>query len=237
MSDKDFDEHEWAKKISSPAWYLDYIQLAEEAKRTLGEDSDKFVKLRRRFRHFFEEQLTLNHVCLADSGPNLDEQRQPIDTLVIHHTSGSPGYRLSYMEATQLLNIYAPVYANPSASERGIKGQAIWSGHFRNGKQTFLAYHWLMRMDGTFERLLGDDKIGWHAGNWEINKKSIAICLDNNYENQDPTDETLRQLAQHIKKYYPGLQIIGHREARAGTTCPGGNFLGGWKDKLIKYLV
>jgi N-acetyl-anhydromuramyl-L-alanine amidase AmpD len=126
-----------------------------------------------------------------------------------------------------------------SKKERGLAGEAIWSGHFHDGAQTFLAYHWLMRMDGNFERLLNDEQIGWHAGNWEINKRSIAICLDNDYEKQDPTKQILQTLAAHIRQNYPDIKpgkIIGHCEARQGTTCPGGNFIDGWKHILLSYL-
>lgn len=231
-----FDPVFWNARIKQPDWYLDYLKLAEKAKSELGEDSIQLRELNKQIRSFFEGALLEGKVALAAEGPDLDKERQEVETIVIHHTSSKPGYRLDYMQATQLLNVYAPAYANPSAKERGIKGKAIWSGHFRDGRMSFLAYHWLMRMDGSFERLLEDDQIGWHAGNWEVNKKSIAICLDNDYENEDPTDEVLKVLADHIKKYYPGLPIIGHCEARSGTICPGGNFINGWKPLLLEYL-
>jgi N-acetyl-anhydromuramyl-L-alanine amidase AmpD len=96
-----------------------------------------------------------------------------------------------------------------------------------------------MRMDGSFERLLDDDKVGWQAGNWDINKRSVAICLDNDYENQDPSDEILKKLAKFIKKNYPKIQpgkIVGHCEARQGTICPGINFKIIWKSKLLELL-
>lgn len=237
-----FDPKRWAEIIQKPDWYLALApELASLRKKWEADpDSQEAKETKKAVRNFFEKALLNNKVALASSGPNLDIERQPIDTIVIHHTSSKPGYRLSYMEATQLLNIYAPYYANPTThEEKQLKGQAIWSNHFYKGKQTFLCYHWLMRMDGSFERLLDDDKLAWHAGNWDINKRSIAICLDNNYENQDPTDEILQKLAAHIGKYYSFVSsnnIIGHCEARQGTICPGGNFLGGWKTQLIKYV-
>jgi N-acetyl-anhydromuramyl-L-alanine amidase AmpD len=144
------------------------------------------------------------------------------------------------MNAVQLLNIYAPYYANPTIQEESkLKGKSIWSGHLLNKKPSFICYHWLMRMDGSFERLLKDEQIGWHAGNWDINKKSVAICLDNDYEERDPGDEVLQKLADFIKKTYPNIKpenIIGHKEARKDTICPGANFLDGWKAKLIGYV-
>jgi len=236
----EFDQAYWSTKIVEPNWYIELAKFIRRAQKKMGRDSEEFNQLIKDTRHFFEKALLENKVTLAKTGPDLDAQREPIDTIVIHHTSHTPGYRLSYMEATQLLNIYAPYYLNPTViEERKLKKGPIWSGHFRDGQQTFLCYHWLMRMDGTFERLLEDKQLGWHAGNWEINKRSIAICLDNDYENQDPTDEILRKLATFISKNYPEIKpekIIGHCEAREGSICPGTNFVSIWKLKLVDLL-
>jgi hypothetical protein len=213
------------------------VPYAEKVRKELAEDSEELEQFNKTVRSFFEKALQENQVTLAKTGPNLDEQREHIDTIVIHHTSAKPGYRLSYMNSTQLLNIYAPYFAHPTERERSLHGQPIWSNHLQNGKQVFYVYHWLLRMDGRFEQLLNDKQIGWHAGNWEINKRSIAICLDNDYEKQDPTDELLQILAKHIKTNYPKVtNIIGHFEANPETICPGTNFKSTWKAKLLNYL-
>lgn len=236
----DFDEKYWSEVIKRPDWYVDFVPYARKIQESLGEESKETDKFRKSIRHFFERALQENGVVLSDHGPNLDEQREPIDAIVIHHTSAEPGYRLSYMNAVQLLTVYAPYFMDPTVrEERDLKGTAIWSGHFKDNQQVFYLYHWLVRMDGTFERLLYDSQIGWHSGNWDINKRSVAICLDNDYEKLDPTDEILRKLAVFIRKQYPQVErdkIIGHREVRTGTICPGTNFLTVWKPKLLKYL-
>ncbi|MDB5161126.1 MAG: hypothetical protein JWO96_506 [Candidatus Saccharibacteria bacterium] len=237
-NNRHFDEAYWQRRISDPDWYTELVPFAKETVASLDRQGrDQFHK---KIRHFFEEELLQGRVALADAGPNLDEQRKSIDTIVIHHTSADPGYRLSYMDAVQLLNIYAPYYMNPTVrEERHLKGSSIWSNHTRDGKQTFLAYHWLMRMDGSFERLLPDESLGWHAGNWDINRRSVGICLDNDYEDKDPDDALLQKLAAHIKEHYPKVtpdKIVGHCECREGTICPGNNFIAGWKPKLIEFL-
>ena len=235
----DFDQNHWVEVIKKPDWYFEFDKYIKAARQAFPEGSEGRGKIHKATRHFFEKALLENKVALATNGPNLDAQRKPIDTIVIHHT-GHPNYRLNYMEATQLLNIYARYYANPTlAQERGLKGEPIWSNHFRDGRQTFLCYHWLMHLDGSFERLLDDDKIGWQAGDWDVNCRSVAICLDNDYEKQDPPAEILEKLAAHITKYYPEIskeRIIGHREANPSTICPGENFLSGWKPKLLDLL-
>jgi hypothetical protein len=228
----DFDENNWRELIKRPDWYQEYTRLAEEARQKLGEDTEEMQSLNKKVRRFFEAALANNQVALAENGPDEDAERQPIDTIVIHHTSAKPGYEPGYMNAIQLLNIYASHYAQ----DPSLKGKAIWSGHFRDGHPVFWCYHWLMRMDGSFEQLLPDDSIGWHAGSWDINTRSIAICLDNDFENQDPSAEVLRKLAEFIGRNYPDKKIIGHCEARQGTICPGKNFLDGWKGDLLSYL-
>lgn len=241
----DFDESYWTKVIVKPDWYFEYVNFLSNSRQLLGEDNEQFKEMVRKIRNFFEAALFENKVNLAEKGPDLDKDRLPIDMVVIHHTSAKPGYRLSYMNAVQLLNVYAPYFADPTDErERSLKGQPLWSNHFtfsKDGswKQVFYLYHWLMRMDGTVERLLKDSQVGWHAGNWEINQRSVAICLDNDYKNKDPSDEVLRKLASHIKSHYPLVKkekIIGHCEVRKETICPGKSFLSGWKPKLLEYI-
>ncbi len=234
-----FDDSYWLDRIKQPDWYVELLDYLKSAGQQLGGETEEFIKLRRRVRHFFAEQLRAGKVALGDSGPDFDTQRLPVDTIVIHHTSSPPGYTLDYLNSVHLLNIYAPNFAYPDENEKELKGKPLWSGHFKDGKQVFWGYHWLMRMDGSFERLLDDNQLGWHAGNWEINRRSVAICLDNDYEKQDPADSILQKLVAHIKAHYPNIgsqNIIGHCEARLGTTCPGLNFLDGWKVKLLRNL-
>ena len=237
----EFEENLWRMRVQKPTWYLDYVQFINQAKTELGEKTDELDNLNKQVRHFFEEALLQDKICLASEGPDLDKERLPVNTIVIHHTSAKPGYTLSYLNATHMLNIYAPYFAHPTIDgEKDLKGKALWSGHFKDGKPVFWGYHWLMRMDGTFERLLEDNQLGWHAGNWEINRRSVGICLDNNYDKQDPADDILQKLAAHIKAHYPNIgsqNIIGHREARQGTVCPGAHFLDGWKPVLQDHLA
>ncbi len=230
----EFDEAHWLEAIKRPDWYLEFHDFAKKNILKPEPKTEAQKQLNKQVRSFFELALKDGRVNIGTQGYNFDDERQPVDTIVVHHTSAGPGYKLSFLNVVQLLNIYVPGFAN--GRERG---QPIWSGHFRDNQQVFWVYHWLMRMNGSFERLLQDDQIGWHAGNWEINRRSVAICLDNDYEDQDPTDEILQKLANHIKENYPQVRvdkIIGHCEARKGTICPGTNFLGVWKPKLLKYL-
>jgi len=189
---------------------------------------------------FFENHLEKGDIALGKAGPNWDKERKPIDTIIIHHTKNPSGITWQKLSAMQLIRVYATYYASPCyEKEKRIEGQAIFSNRFRNGQQVFYAYHWLARMDGSVERLLNDNEIGWQAGNWEVNCRSIAICLDNNFESASPSDLVISSVAKLVKEKYPQIKlenIVGHREVNAKTTCPGSEFLTGWKLKLINAL-
>jgi N-acetyl-anhydromuramyl-L-alanine amidase AmpD len=108
----------------------------------------------------------------------------------------------------------------------------------RGIRPVFYVYHWLMRMDGSFERLPQDDELGWHAANWDINCRSVGICLDNDYDRRNPSPDVLSKLAEFIHQNYPQVakkRIFGHREvSEHETTCPGAHFIDGWKLQLLE---
>lgn len=240
-----FDENRWREVIKKPDWYVRlYPELQELRRRWEAEtDPGKAAAIKKHVRGFFEAALQEGTIALAADGPDLDAQRKPVDTVIVHHTSSEPGYRLSYMNAVHMLNIYVPYFMNPTdETERQLRHAPLWSNHVRaGGRPVFYAYHWLMRMDGTFERLLEDDELGWHAANWDVNCRSIAICLDNDYEKKDPDEKILRALADFIREQYPDVdasrRIFGHSEVSGQLTiCPGGNFVDGWKQDLHRYV-
>ena len=236
-----FDHDRWREAATHPDWY---VRISDDYKRVtkLAEDKPDFAPaIKEEVRNFFEQLITDNVIPLGSPNPFLDSARQPIDTIVIHHTSAQPGYTLARMNVVHLLNVYAPYYASPHvAGEEHLKGQAVASNHYQNGQMVFYAYHWFVRMDGSAERLLDDDQIGWHAGNWDINTRSVAICLDNNYENAEPTPEVLRTVAKLLRDNYQQVnsnKIIGHCEANPKTICPGSTFLSNWKSILINLIA
>lgn len=245
MVAKFFDEAKWRASIVSHDWYIKlYSDLQALRDQWDKADGARSNAIKNEVRVFFERALLNGSLALAKTGPNLDAERKPIDTIVIHHTSANPGYRLSYMNAVQLLNVYVPYFSNPSGSipgEARLRGRPLWSNHVRDGRPVFYLYHWLMRMDGTFECLLKDAELGWHAANWDINCRSIAICLDNDYENQDPSPEVLQRLSAFIIDRYSHVaseRIFGHGEvSQHPTICPGTNFVSGWKRDLLRLVT
>lgn len=251
MEEKCFDEKKWSKLIKSPDWY--FFLTPEWAK--FGElktkDKELYRECKKQAYDFFEENLVKGNVALAESGTDWDRERKPVDTVVIHHTEEKPGLGKDRLSAIVLIRLYATYYAEPyDDKDRSVKGKPIWSNHMRGGKQVFWPYHWIVRTDGSVERLLNDDEIGWQAGNWDTNCRSVAIVLDNNYESSEPSGVELEVVANIIKENYRFVakeNIIGHREVKRSTkvskttTCPSNLFLStnsekGWKEKLMTLI-
>lgn len=235
---------EWAEVLKKPDWYLilipEFERLTKKVDQLPEKEKEKFKEERYAF---FEEHLAKGTINLGNEIGNWDKERKPVEMIIIHHTSNDPGMMPIRLSAMELIRLYAPYYANPvEPNEVYIKGKPISSGHVREGKQVFWPYHWLIRTDGNAVRLLLDNEIGWQAGSWDINCKSVAICFDNTYTDSRPSDIELQTAAKIIKENYssvPKDQIFGHREVNSKTICPSNLFLDsenkpGWKTCLLK---
>jgi hypothetical protein len=236
-----FDEEKWQDAFQYHNWYDricdDYISLIKKGKSSTTQIKNE---IKEELYQFLEQNLLENKIKLGDTGPNWDKERKPIDTIVIHHTENLPGITWQRLNAMHLLRIYATYYHHPTyENDLSIKGTPIYSHHYCEEKQVFYSYHWLIRMDGSIERLLQDNEIGWHAGKWDVNCRSIAICLDNNFKEQIPSNQVVQAIASIIKTYYPHINsnnILGHREINPKSSCPGDLFLSNWKQKIIELL-
>ena len=229
------DGQKWLAAFKKTDWYVDILadfnQLEEIASQE--KDYDKRKALKAQAYDLVDQALQTNQIALAKTGKDFDEDRRPIDTIVIHHTASKPGMALSRLNAIHLLRLYARYYNNPRLEDENLRGQAVWSGHFYEGKQIFWAYHWLVKENGTAEHILEDKYIGWHSGNWDINTRSIAICIDAYLQDKEPSEQVLKSMAEVIKTNYPNVKnIIGHREVNPNTECPGNLFLTSWKEKF-----
>ncbi|GAC1656724.1 MAG: hypothetical protein NVS4B7_01000 [Ktedonobacteraceae bacterium] len=232
----DFKRDYWADKLQYADWY---VRLADELREfffPLVHDDPQLKAFRHEVYELIEEMLASQRIPLAERGPDLDAERKPIDTVVIHHTEEEPEMRLSKLSAIGLVRQYAFEYLENEVPGRRVRGEPIWSGHFRNGRMVFFAYHWLVRTDGTALRLLEDEYIGWHAGHWETNTRCIGIALAGNYEYGVPPLPQIEGVVKVMRNNYSSIdssRIVGHREVRVGVSCPGAYFLHGWKERLL----
>lgn len=87
------------------------------------------------------------------------------------------------------------------------------------------AYHFLIEPNATVVRLRPEDEIGYHAGNWFVNTRSIGICLAGDFTKEKPSKEqldVLEKVTAEIQQKY-GIadeMIYNHREIKS-TACPG----------------
>jgi len=227
-----FDPQKWDQLIKKPNWYMS--ELFDEADgliRRADQGDPERHAIKKAVRSYFEDRLERGMVALGDAGENLDAERKPIDTLVIHHTAGpATNYeKLSYLNAVQLLRIYAPAYR----TRDNLQGKSLWSGHFYEGKQVFWGYHWFIFGDGSCKQILPDTAVGWHSGSWDVNTRSIGICLAGNFMQEPPSEAMLTTAQQIIREHYadPAIRIIGHKETPRDTTCPGDTFAR-WRQRL-----
>ncbi|MBI3984164.1 N-acetylmuramoyl-L-alanine amidase [Candidatus Microgenomates bacterium] len=231
------DESKWTAALARPDGYLDLQHdihnILEKPTAMTDEEHDNFKD------HAYamvERLMAEGKVVLGQEGYDFDTGRQLIDTVVIHHTANPPGIRLSLLNAEQLIRLYMPYYANPTLEqEMSIKGQPLFSGHYYHDQQVFWAYHWQVRDDGTYERILEDRYVGWHAGSWDVNCRSVGICLDGDFRHVDPNEKMLEAVAEIVRSKYPQIRsarILGHMEV-VTTKCPGKNFLDGWKQNIL----
>lgn len=239
----------WELLLPKSDWYLEILPEINSIQKQLEKEKGKIGdSYKKEIYDFFELHLKNHDIALEDDSENMEDmdiQRKPIDTIIIHHTSNLPGMTPDRLSAIELIRLYAPYFYNPTyENEKHLKGKPIYSGHTRNGEQVFWPYHWFVRRSGVAERLLEDREIGWQAGNWEINCRSVAICFDNDYESSKPSDEELKATTKLIQEHYhtvPKERIFGHREINPKTTCPSNLFLdmpekNGWKTDLLNLI-
>lgn len=228
----------WEQQLRYPDWYVRLKDYLTSEIFPVVHDDPVLKAERHLFYELVEKMLGNGQIPLAEAGPNLDSERQPIDTIVIHHTEEEPDIRLSKLSAIGFVRQYCKAYLEDDVwGHKGLKGQSIWSGHFRHGKMVFFAYQWLVRPDGKAQRLLEDRYIGRQSH--DLNLRSIGLALSGNYEHSTPPIEQIEASAKVIRNYYPSIdpaRILGHLEVMPGRTCPGYKFLGGWKEILLESI-
>lgn len=236
-----FSREEWANKVRDKFWYKEIPDLLRIGKDLHDSDMKAYEIFKEDVYSFFEEQLALGNVFLGDKVNIFDSERKTIDSIVIHHTSNPPQMTKERLSAMQIVRLYAPAFANPKEGDTFNRGDAVCSGHIRDGRQVFYPYHWIVREDGNAERLLLDDEIGWHSGDWDMNCRSVGIVLDGDFEKTVPRLEYLKGLTEIIRNNYARIAkecIFGHREINSKTNCPSDLFLGkdGWKGMILTEL-
>lgn len=238
-------ESRWDQIIARDDWYTIVIPETQAFLEAVKATPDvERTAYKQALYDYFEVRLSEGAFALGCGTHDADIERKSIDTVVIHHTSNPQWLSPQRLSAIELMRLYGPYFANPPKGREILRGKPLFSGHVRNGAQVFWPYHWIIRNDGHCERLLNDYEIGWHAGNWEINCRSIAIALDGDYEFRTPSKNVLKAIAKLIRENYPKISagsIFGHCEIRIETVCPSRYFLdqsgrNGWRRELLEIM-
>lgn len=239
--------------VQDPEWYINFGKIRKARLLGLGAVQAVFSgnivqaasHIDSEMTAIFERLLAEHEVRLGIPGvdelEDHDQEREPISQVVIHHSSRAEGMTLGALNALHLLRLYVPVYqseSRPIVDSLGSR-QPIYSGHFdESGEQVFYGYHWHVDRGGNVDRLLADDQIAWHAGDWTVNKRSVGICIDDDLRDCYPTQDSLEAVADILKTHYPDLPktdevVVGHNEV-SRVLCPGNRFIGGWKKDLLE---
>ena len=95
-----FEENEsatrayWESRLCSPDWYNRLASELNQLFFPVVHDNPQLKAFRNRIYELVEEMLESKAIPLAESGPDLDQERRPVDTIVIHHTEEAPDMRL-----------------------------------------------------------------------------------------------------------------------------------------------
>ena len=88
-----------------------------------------------------------------------------------------------------------------------------------------ICYNFIIRKNGDIIKCHKYDELLSHAPN--ANTTDIAICLDGNFEIEEPTKEqveSLKYLIHYIKSQFNITRIRGHQDVEGNATaCPGVN--------------
>lgn len=234
--------------IGRPDWYASVevmpttIQLLTSAALGIlsGTSPIAAIKQERNRRYqVIADLLDEDAICLGGPAvdkhlPNWDDERKDISTVVIHHSSRAEGVSRRILNAMTLARLYVPRYMQPDG-DPDVRGQAIWSHHIdEEGKQVFYPYHWLIQKDGSADRLLRDEEVGWHSGDWDVNTESVALCFNDDLSDRAPTFAALSTARDILRDHYRKAKVVGHNETNAQVSCPGDEFAtdGGWRSQL-----
>ena len=140
------------------------------------------------------------------------------------------------------------LYMQQYLKDKDVINQPIYSGHYWFGKPAikenmcFVSYHYLIRPNGKVTQLTDTAAYLWHAGNLEVNRKSISVALAGKFIDKEPTEEAIHALSGLIntlsikKENVYGHNEVINKDLLGETECPGNSFKDTWKEKILKNI-
>src|SRR5258708_6571661 len=136
----EFHREYWESKLCSLDWYNQLEYELTSFIFSMVHDDSELKAWRHQVYELVGEMLEREEIPLATSGPNMDRERKELDTIVLHHTEENPAISLAELSAIGLLRQYGLEYLGNDVLGGQVRGEPIWSGHFRRGKMVFFAY-------------------------------------------------------------------------------------------------
>jgi hypothetical protein len=107
--------------------------------------------------------------------------------------------------------------------------QGKWNMKSRLGY--YVGYNHFIDVDGTATqtRAWMEETMANKGHNCDVLQRcdTISVCLADNYNVSGHVSQaqnaSLSVLIRDIKKHYPKIKVVGHRDIQTGRTCPGGN--------------
>lgn len=104
--------------------------------------------------------------------------------------------------------------------------QEIHQWHLDNGKDwKGFGYHFYIKKDGKIYQGRPIDAIGAHCEGW--NDKSVGICFEGNFDQEEMTAEQVKsgiELIRLVRSQYRWVSVTRHKDCGAKSSCPGENF-------------
>lgn len=109
-------------------------------------------------------------------------------------------------------------------------------GFPRSSLGYYVGYQYEIAKDGTTRQARKDTEPGAHTSQQEMNFNSIGICLDGDFDNEEPTTDQIKSLdallqGKMLEFSIPKEKVVPHRKY-APKTCWGSKL----PDDILKYV-
>jgi N-acetyl-anhydromuramyl-L-alanine amidase AmpD len=117
---------------------------------------------------------------------------------------------------------YIIIHCSDTPSSMDIGANEIRQWHINERNFIDIAYHFVIRRNGTRELGRNIEDVGSHTKGF--NSSSVGICLVGGWKEMDnftpPQWKELEVLVKELKLRYPKAEVLGHCNLNAGKTCP-----------------
>lgn len=130
---------------------------------------------------------------------------------------------------TELLDVkYIVVHCTGTKSSENTDARVIHRYHTQQQGYAMIGYHFLVKTDGTVETGRPLFLQGAHCRAARMNSQSIGVCyvggVDMSGVNADTRTEeqkeALLKLISELRRLYPNVKVIGHRDVEPNKSCP-----------------